>query len=225
MTHTAVRLVTALLLAVVLLSAADAQQRNRPYQKNRNYAVQRDLYAIYRTTQADVVMLGNSITYGVAWQELLGRPGVVNRGISSDVTEGFLKRLEDIYRIHPRLCCIMGGVNDIFSDIPLDTVLANYLAVVEGLRSHGITPVIQSTLYAAKSWKNAARYNPDVQALNLRLEEYARANGIEFIDLNRLMADGWMMRDSLVYDGLHINARGYAIWRDALEPILERNGL
>lgn len=225
MQHCAVRLVIALLLAALLSSASDAQQRTRPYQRNRNYAVQRDLYALYRTTQADVVMLGNSITYGVEWQELLGRPGVVNRGISSDVTEGFFNRLEDIYRLHPRLCCIMGGVNDVFSDIPLDTVFANYRAVVEGLRSHGIIPVIQSTLYAAKSWKNAVRHNPDVSALNLRLEAYARANGIEFIDLNALMADGFMMRDEFVYDGLHINARGYAIWRDALEPILQKNGL
>jgi len=34
-------------------------------------------------------MLGNSITHGAAWNELLGRSNVVERGISSDVLRGY----------------------------------------------------------------------------------------------------------------------------------------
>ena len=37
-------------------------------------------------------MLGNSNTYGVDWVELLDREGIINRGIGSDITEGFLNR-------------------------------------------------------------------------------------------------------------------------------------
>ena len=37
---------------------------------------------------ADIVFLGNSLTNGGEWDELLGMPNAVNRGISGDTTEG-----------------------------------------------------------------------------------------------------------------------------------------
>jgi len=44
-------------------------------------------------------MLGNSITQGVAWNELLQRPMILNRGISGDNLVGFLHRMKYITRL------------------------------------------------------------------------------------------------------------------------------
>ena len=51
-------------------------------------------FALSKITSADVVFLGNSITAGGNWSELLGRDRIVNRGIGGDNTVGMLQRLE-----------------------------------------------------------------------------------------------------------------------------------
>lgn len=195
------------------------------YLRNRTYHLQTALHEIYATEQADVIMLGNSITQGVQWQELLGRPSTVNRGISGDVTAGFFHRMEAIYRLHPKLCFVMGGINDIFAGVPVETVFVNYTAILEGLRQHNITPVIQSTLYASSRWKNGDTKNPDVRKLNTLLQEYARTEAIEYLDLNLILAPDGVLRDDISYDGLHLNAQGYVLWRPEVERILQNHGL
>ena len=48
-----------------------------------------------------IVMLGNSITNGCEWAELLGNSNVVNRGISGDTVEGIQARLGSIIKAAP----------------------------------------------------------------------------------------------------------------------------
>jgi lysophospholipase L1-like esterase len=78
-----------------------------------------------------IVMLGDSITAGVEWNELLGIPNIANRGIGSDTTEGFYNRLENIYKIKPKICFIMGGINDIGYGIPVETILQNIEMIMD----------------------------------------------------------------------------------------------
>ncbi|PID27048.1 MAG: hypothetical protein CR982_06980 [Candidatus Cloacimonadota bacterium] len=79
----------------------------KEYQKNCEYTKEIDLYKQYNK-KGNIVMLGNSITYGVNWNELLNRNDIINRGIGSDTTEGFLSRMEYIYKAEPKICFIMG---------------------------------------------------------------------------------------------------------------------
>ena len=59
------------------------------YDKNYLYQVRKDQHMSYKI-QADIVMLGDSMTEFAEWNELLGRNDVVNRGIRGDITEGML---------------------------------------------------------------------------------------------------------------------------------------
>lgn len=195
------------------------------YKQNRNYSIQTELYDVYKTERADVVMFGNSITFGVDWNELMARKTIVNRGIGSDNTYGFLQRMEYIYKLRPKVCCVMGGINDIYQSIPVEHIFENYKKIVEGLRSHHIVPVIQSTLFVSTMWKKYAEKNPQVARLNAMLVEYAERAGIDFVDLNSLMSKDNILMEELTTDGVHLNARGYALWRDALEKIFHKYGL
>ncbi|MDE3057045.1 MAG: GDSL family lipase, partial [Bacteroidota bacterium] len=195
------------------------------YLRNKNYAVQTALYSIYKTEKADVVMLGNSITFGVNWNELMGRTNIVNRGIGSDLTQGFLHRLEYVYNVHPKVCCIMGGINDIYENIPVEKIYEHYIAVIDSLREHNIIPVIQSTLFVSPKWKRAAEKNIEVERLNGMLIEYARKEKILFLDLNRVLSEHKILKDEFTIDGVHLNAKGYELWRKELEPVLEKYGL
>ncbi|MCU7494552.1 MAG: GDSL family lipase [Ignavibacteria bacterium] len=192
------------------------------YKKNSNYWLQTGLYNIYRTQHANIVMLGNSITHGVNWNELMGRNDIAERGIPSDNVEGFLNRLDYIYKLNPRICFIMGGINDIYSGYSAEAVFSEYVQVIKGLQDHKIIPVIQSTLFVSTKWHNARDKNPEVSKLNALLKDYAEKNNLLFVDLIAKMTRDGLLRDELTYDGLHLNANGYAIWRDELDPLLNR---
>ena len=193
--------------------------------KNSNYNYQLSLYDIYKTGSADVVMLGNSITYGINWNELLCRDKIVNRGINSDIVEGFLNRIEYVIKLHPKLCFIMGGINDIYNDIPVDLIFQNYKKIVETLKENDITPTIQSTLYVSIKWHGYKDKNPEVGKLNELLCEYSKEIKIDFLDLNlRLSRDGILI-EKYTHDGVHLNAEGYRIWGKEVDNVLKKYGI
>ena len=216
------------LCCLIFLSACRGRAQSgveTMYKQNPEYTIQTELYSIYKTEKADIVMLGNSITFGVNWNELMGRTTVINRGIASDNMYGYLQRLENIYTLHPKLCCIMGGINDIYQGLPVEVVFENYKKLIEGLRSHKIVPVIQSTLFISSKWRQYTEKNLEVAKLDILLADYARRNDVDYVNLNAVMSKDNLLKEELTTDGVHLTAKGYAIWRDELEKILRKYGL
>ncbi len=199
------------------------QEKEEPlFRRNPNYRLQTELYSIYKTQRATIVMLGNSITQGVEWQELLGRPDVVNRGIGSDVTEGYLNRLTNIYALHPRVVCVMGGINDLYSNVPVEAVFQNYRTLLEELVANKITPVVQSTLYVSPKWHNSKTKNREVALLNELLKQYTSSRNITYLDLNSVLSLDSELLSEYTWDGVHLTASAYKRWRDLLVPVLEQ---
>lgn len=215
---------TVLALYLIYNKSANGQT-DALYLLNKNYILQTALFSNYKTDHADVVMLGNSLTQWVDWNELLGRKNIVNRGIAGDITEGYLKRLDQVLSLKPRLCFIEGGINDIYANVPVRIVFENYVKIVETLRSHNITPIVQSTLFVSPKWHSAAQKNKEVAHLDKLLEEYAKKNNIEFLDLNAVMSTNNELRDELTHDGVHLNADGYTIWGSEVDKILKKYDL
>ncbi len=228
-----------LFIFLATLFCSNFSQNSKAYLKNPLYERQIEMYEVYKTKQADIVMLGNSLTHGANWDELLGRQNVVGRGIVSDVTEGFLARLRYVYKLKPKVCLIQGGLNDIYNWTPVEKIYSNYIRIINDLRVRGIQPVIQSTLYAGKNWGSdyLARNNPNlkpeevnaernsqVKLLNKMLTDYARRNNIVFVDLNKKMSKNDFLRTDITYDGAHLNAKGYKIWASEIDKVLEKLG-
>lgn len=201
------------------------------YRLNPTYLVQQAMFDLYNTRQADIVMFGNSLTHGAAWNELLGRSNIVERGIPADGLYGYEARLSSIYKLNPKIVFIMGGLNDIYSWTPVEDIFAVYKRILSGLKSKNIIPVIQSTTYTAKTYGkdyggtpegNFGR-NREVDKLNKLLSDYAKRNNIDYIDVNTLTAgkDGFL-RPELAYDGIHFKAEGFRIWAREVEKILAK---
>jgi lysophospholipase L1-like esterase len=209
----------------LLLKNSSRAQLDSLYLLNKNYANKIGLYDLYKTEHADVVMLGNSLTEWVDWNELLGRKNIANRGIASDVTGGYLHRMEYVYKLKPTICFVEGGINDIYADVPVDVVFENYVKIIEGLRTHNIIPIVQSTLFVSPKWHHALEKNKEVAALNTLLEEYSRKHGIEFINLNTRMSSNSLLHDELTHDGVHLTAAGYKIWGNEVDNVLKRHSL
>jgi lysophospholipase L1-like esterase len=195
------------------LTLADANYRHADYCKIEE---RRSIFKAYKPKNFKIVMLGDSMTYGIDWNELFSRSDVANRGIAGDLTEGFMKRLSDIYELNPEICMIMGGINDINNDIPVRDIFANFTKIIENLQAKKITPIIQSTLFVSTMHENWKEKNKKVNELNSMLMDYAKANDISFIDINKELSNNGALDPSYTYDGMHLRGNGYEKWRDSV---------
>ncbi len=195
------------------------------YLKNPVYKNLTALYDLSKVQQANIVFLGNSITFGGNWSELLGREGIVNRGIGSDNIPGMLRRLHQVTRLNPKFCFIMAGINDLYQDTPVDTVFNRYIQLIDSLRAYGIAAVIQSTLHVNPRWKRADIKNPEVAKLNVQLEKYAREQSVIFLDLNSVLSENDILRNEYTTDGVHLTAAAYQVWQDRVESVLQKKGM
>jgi lysophospholipase L1-like esterase len=191
------------------------------YRENNRYARQRSMFSVYQPQPINIVMLGDSLTEDVDWNELLSRTDIANRGIGGDTLTGFLERLDDVYAVQPRRCFIMGGVNDIRQNVPLSEILDTYKAIVEKLLSHEIQPIIQSTLYIAPPRPNVASVNQKIQQLNTLLLNYSREKSIAFVDVNASLSTDEQLKPEHTYDGVHLVGEAYKAWRETLMPVLQ----
>lgn len=169
-----------------------------------------------------VVFIGDSITEGwVGLAPSLFVSGAVGRGISGQTSPQILLRFyQDVVRLRPKVVHIMIGTNDIAGNTGPSSpeMYANHVtAMVDLARANGIAVVLGSILPAAKFPWNA-RLNPALQvvALNTWLKDFAKARGAVYADYHKALANpqGGINPD-LAPDGIHPNAKGYAI----MEPI------
>lgn len=100
------------MLSICLLCACTTLQAQG--RKHTTFYDQRaTLFEVLPTSKKDIIFLGNSITNGGEWAELLGNPHVKNRGISGDRTDGVLDRLHVITKGKPAKIFLLIGINDL----------------------------------------------------------------------------------------------------------------
>ncbi|GAA4454130.1 GDSL-type esterase/lipase family protein [Rurimicrobium arvi] len=201
----------------------------RPYNytDNDKYIEQCDFFSLFGSSRASIVMLGDSHTYRMYWNELLQRTDVLNRGIGSDISEGYLNRLQFVFRAQPRICFLQGGGNDIGHHVPPDTIIANYRKIVQELRRHQIKPVLTGLFLAAKSfrWSDSVAYNEQVISLNKRFAALAQQESLTLIDINPIISKDGFLQDIFAQpDGVHLNGAAYLIWKKEIESVLRSEG-
>lgn len=182
-----------------------------------------------------VVFLGDSITEG--WADgpaggfFPGRP-YVNRGISGQTTPQMLVRFRpDVIALQPKAVVILAGTNDIAGNtgvMPLAAVEDNLATMAELARAHRIRVVLCSVLPVDDGDRDAqgqplnrTRCRPPaaIAELNRWLRGYAEAHGHVYLDYTAAVADEkGMLRADLSEDGLHPNAKGYAM----MAPLAEK---
>ena len=161
----------------------------------------------------EIVMLGDSLTEWGNWHELVPEFRVINRGIAGDTSFGVLERLQEVIDRRPKLVFVMVGTNDLGLQVQPDTLLRNLREIVTRLRAASITPVAQSILFRGR-WLQED--NTTIAAVNADLAAVCAAHGIRFLDLNPLMAPNGWLPDEMTYDGVHLTAAAYKVWREAV---------
>lgn len=174
----------------------------------------------------DIIMLGNSLTNGCEWHELLGMPNVKNRGITSDVVQGISERLNSVVNGQPAKVFIMTGVNDISHDIAAEDIAKEYGELID--KMHREMPntklYVQSCLPVNISfgkYLGMADKEQVIRDLNTALQAMATEKGYTYIDLYSAFVDeNGHMKADLTNDGLHLMGKGYLLWRDCILPYI-----
>ena len=189
-----------LLLPIILLltlTATYGQQTTSVVDSSKYSAYwwhSKDMYDHLPDSKNEIVFLGNSITDGAEWFELLGNKRCRNRGISADVTEGVLLRLDAVTKLQPAKIFIMIGVNDLSRNMTVDEITANYRTILERIRTESPrTKVYVESVLPVNPATGMARNHTDktelIMELNGRLKALASEFGHTYIDLFSVMAD------------------------------------
>ena len=192
------------------------------FRENVDYQLQIGLYPYYRK-RAAVVMLGNSLTYRVNWNELLNRNDIANRGVGKDITTGLRHRLDYVYAVKPELCFIMGGINDLVGGLEPKEAVDNLQSIGQQLLQQNIQPVFQSVLYVSPDCPGHQALNRKILEINQLISDFCREREIRFVDLNASMGLVGDAHPSLyLADGVHLSGKGYEKWGSIILPIIEK---
>lgn len=188
-----------------------------------NFQLKWDQFKSFKDSKKDIVFLGNSITAGVDWTELLDNPRIKNRGISGDITYGILERLDEVIEGQPAKVFILIGINDISKNIPDSCVIQNHRKMADRIKAGSPrTKIYFQTIFPVNNTftQFKSHYNKDehIAAINDGIRKLAAVKGVTVIDTHAafLDADGRLKKEC-TYDGLHLKIEGYRIWADLLK--------
>ena len=117
-------------------------------QKHSTFYYQRaTLFEALPTSKSDIIFLGNSITNGGEWAELLGNPHAKNRGISGDTTNGVLDRLHVITAGKPSKVFLLIGTNDLSGGLSVDSIAKNIETIVKRIKKEHLPHVSTCRAY------------------------------------------------------------------------------
>jgi len=191
------------------------------------YDQRKSLFEILPDTKNEIIFLGNSITDGSEWCELLGNQHAKNRGISGDTSEGVLFRLYQVTRAQPAKVFLLIGINDLSKNISPDTVYVNICKIVSTIRTKSpkTKVYVQSILPVNNTFKTFANHTsrtPQVKDLNERLRTICPRLGATyvnlFIELKNPNDD--LLNPMYTNDGLHLLGEGYKAWMRVIQPYL-----
>ena len=188
-----------------------------------NWALRTDMFRSFPNSTKDVVFLGNSITAGTDWNELLGLQNARNRGISGDITFGVLERLDEVIEGAPAKVFILIGINDIARNIPDSVIIQNFRRMITRIKEGSpATKIYLQTLMPVNNtftqFKNHYNKDEHIAAVNSALKKMATDYKVTTIDLHAhfLDSEGRLIKE-FTHDGLHLNAAGYKHWAALLQ--------
>lgn len=188
-----------------------------------NFNLKVEQFRSYPNSGKDIIFLGNSITAGVDWVELVGNRHAKNRGISGDITFGVLERLDEVIEGKPAKVFLLIGINDIARQVPDEVILQNYQRMVSRIKQGSPkTRIYLQTLMPVNSsfGKFPNHYNKDqhLLAVNQGLRELAVREKVTLVDLYPAFLDNQnRMVAEYTHDGLHLTALGYQKWAEVLK--------
>ncbi|SKA38448.1 Lysophospholipase L1 [Chitinophaga eiseniae] len=147
---------------------------------------------------------------------------VMNRGVGGAVLNDIIYFAQDlIFDYHPRQVVIYVGENDLPEGATADSVFSRFQRLYSIVRSQ--LPEVPVEYISLKPSPSRVQYMKTAAEANALIKAFlAKEKNAHFINVFSLMLDknGQPRPELFVTDMLHMNAKGYAIWRKAIQPYL-----
>jgi lysophospholipase L1-like esterase len=123
---------------------------------------------------------------------------------------------QDVIDLHPAVVVILGGTNDIVGNTgPMTPQMTedNFKSMIDLAKVNGIRVVMASiTPVVDYPWRPGLGAVQKIQTLNAWLKGYCRNHSVTYLDYySALVDDKGGMKAGTSFDGVHPNAKGYAI--------------
>lgn len=184
------------------------------------------------TGNPQLLMIGDSITQGWevegkdVWQKYYTERNAVNLGFSGDRTEHVLWRLRngELTGIKPKLAVLMIGTNNTGHRMEkAEFTAAGIQAILAELKQRlPDTKILLLGIFPREAEVEAPmrKINAEINRSIMNLADNKR---IFYLDIGGqfLTADG-VLEPRIMPDLLHLNALGYRLWAEAMEPTISR---
>jgi len=178
-----------------------------------------------------VLFLGDSITAGWAgagkevWAQRYEKLPAANFGIGGDRTQHVLWRVTngELEGISPKVVVLMLGTNNIKSDSAAAIARADEKLVrTIQQKLPGTKVLLLGVFPRAHKTDDPAMHIPEkVKAVNEQLARLDDGKDVRYLDLAEKLAPGGKLVPEYYTDNVHLTAKGYEVWAEAIDARLK----
>ncbi|MFS0553804.1 GDSL-type esterase/lipase family protein [Brevibacillus sp. 179-C9.3 HS] len=205
-----------ILAGFIALSMAACGNQVTPSAKQGSSSTSPAAEASYKTRFQSTVFVGDSITEGLSFHDVLDKANV-SAGAGA-TAEFALENVDDVVQRNPKHIIIQLGSTDILwpTDDPLAHSYKHYAKLIDNFKEKlpetKIT-ILSVTPVTAEAEKKEPRYQV-INDYNEGLQELAAEKKVAFVDLSPIFVNSLNLYDK---DGIHFNENYYKLLLDFLK--------
>lgn len=208
------------LIILLLLGFNFAQAQNPPfYEEIQAYKKQDSVQ--FPPKQAILLIGSSSFNFWKDVQNYFPNHTIINRGFGGSSLPDVIRYANEIiYPYEPKQVVIYCGENDLAVENVTPEIVLNRLKTLVDMirRKFNNIPIVYVSIKPSPS---RAHLMPVMVRANRMIKEYlAKQKNSVYVDVysKMLLPDGKPNGEIFTDDNLHMNAKGYAIWKTELEP-------
>ncbi|MGV8093889.1 MAG: glycosyl hydrolase 115 family protein [Mangrovibacterium sp.] len=174
-------------------------------------------------TNAILFMGSSSFTRWTDVQEYFPEYKIINRGFGGSMLTDQIKYAGDIvFPYRPKQIVIYCGENDLSKDTVNAEMTFNRFRELYTLVRDSLKEVSVVYVSMKPSPRRKAILSDMVQANRMISDFLEKEKNARYVDVyfRMLKPDGYPKGEIFTADSLHMNAKGYVIWKEAIEPVL-----
>ncbi len=213
------------LIVFLLLAVTVKAQEKLPFWKEVQALKSIDSAKFPAASQ--ILFIGSSsFTLWKDVQEYFPSKPILNRAFGGSTLVDLIRyRYDVIYPYQPKQVVMYCGENDFASSdtVTVEIVLQRFKTLFSLIRAKYKT--VPFAYVSMKPSPSRTQLMPKYEEANRQIKMYlSKQTRTAFIDVYHamLMPDGSSMTDIFKEDNLHMNAKGYAIWKKIIAPYLEK---
>ncbi len=163
--------------------------------------------------KADIVFLGDSLTYYGDFASVFPDKVVCNLGLRGDTIQGMIDRVEQVKMLEPKQVFLMAGINDV-ANCSVEDFAKQYESLVLKLKE--LLPdaliVIQSMLPVNDRDFTISCNNNQIENLNETIQGIAYRYQLNYLNLYTVYSINSVLPKDDTIDGIHLRSQAYSKW-------------